>query len=110
MINYYSPLYQGIRVSTVVMPSSAQFKERTHLPTDNLYSNNFLVKTSSNSLWPFNDCKNPNSKSNFYVKNQLNLSENHFTSNLKYFIFKQYALNCVAQKEFKKKYFKRLYN
>ena len=48
-----------VRVSTVVMPCSAQFKIRIHLPTDNLYSNKFLNKTSSNSFGPFKDCKNP---------------------------------------------------
>ena len=48
-----------IRVSTVVVPSSAQFKIRRHSPIDNLYSNNFLIKTSSNSFCSFKDCKYP---------------------------------------------------
>ena len=29
---------------------------------------------------------------------------------LKYFIFKKYALNCVAQKEFKMQYFEKIFN
>ena len=29
---------------------------------------------------------------------------------LKYYIFKKYALNCVAQKEFKMQYFEKLFN
>ena len=49
----------AVRVSTVVMPSSALFKISRYLPTDNLYSNNFLIKTSSNIFWPFKEWKNP---------------------------------------------------
>ena len=38
-----------VRVSTVVMLSSAQFRINRHLMIDNI----FLMKTSSNSFWPF---------------------------------------------------------
>ena len=49
----------GTRVSTVMMLSSAQFRKSRHLPINNLYSNILFNKTSSNSFWPFKDCKNP---------------------------------------------------
>ena len=52
-------LLEWLRVSTVLMHCSAQFRINRYLPADNLHLNNFWIKTSSNSFWPFKDCKNP---------------------------------------------------
>ena len=45
-----------------------KFRISRYLPADNLHSNNFWIKTSSDSFWPFKDCKNPIFKVKFFLQ------------------------------------------
>ena len=66
-------------VYTVLTHNSVQLTLSRHLRIDNLLSNNFLIKITSNSFWSLKNCKNPILKVNFICQKSAESFWNWFS-------------------------------